>query len=230
MKRRAMLTNALIALGATEVLADMPVRAAADEPGLVVLPPAESNLAQPLGQALGLRRSVRSYTSQPVPLAAVAQMLWAAQGITAAGGHRTAPSAGALYPLELHLVAARVEGLRPGVYRYLPDSHSLRGEIGEPMLPALARAALGQQAVADAAAVVVIAAAEGRTAQKYGVRANRYVTFEAGAASQNLALQAAAQGFGTVVIGAFADAAVARALRLPAGERPIALMPIGRPG
>jgi SagB-type dehydrogenase family enzyme len=157
-------------------------------------------------------------------------LLWAAQGITAAGGRRTAPSAGALYPLELHVVAARVEGLEPGVYRYVADSHKLRRTIGEASVPALVRAALGQQAVADAAAVFVIAAVEERTAHKYGGRASRYVAFEAGAASQNLALQAAAQGFGTVVIGAFDDGAVARALRLAPGERPIALMPIGRPG
>jgi SagB-type dehydrogenase family enzyme len=225
-----MMARTFAATGALEVLASMPARARADEPDLVVLAPPERNLAQPLGQALGLRRSVRSYSSQPVPLATVSQLLWAAQGITAAGGLRTAPSAGALYPLELHVVAARVEGLVPGVYRYVPDSHKLRLEIGGTLVPALSRAAFGQQAIVDAAAVFVIAAVEERTAQKYGARAGRYVTFEAGAASQNLALQAAAQGFGTVVIGAFDDGAVARALRLAPGERPIALMPIGRPG
>jgi SagB-type dehydrogenase family enzyme len=102
--------------------------------------------------------------------------------------------------------------------------------MGAAVLPLLSRAALGQQAVAEAAAVFVIAAVEQRTALKYGARASRYVSFEAGAASQNLALQAAAQGWGTVVIGAFDDDAVARALRLPPGERPLALMPVGSPG
>lgn len=230
MKRRAMIAGTFAAVGALDVVAGMPARAMADEPGFVVLPPPETNLSQPLGQALARRRSVRSYTSQPVPLAAVSQVLWAAQGITAADGRRTAPSAGALYPLELHVVAARVEGLRPGVYRYVPDSHKLRPAMGDTTIPALSRAAFGQQAVADAAAVFVIAAVEERTSRKYGARASRYVAFEAGAASQNLALQAAVQGFGTVVIGAFDDGAVARALNLPPGERPIALMPIGRPG
>ncbi len=97
-------------------------------------------------------------------------------------------------------------------------------------MPALSRAAFSQQALGDAAAVFVIAAVEERTVQKYGERAGRYVAFEAGAASQNLALQAAAQGLGTVVIGAFDDNGVARALRLPPGERPLALMPTGRVG
>jgi SagB-type dehydrogenase family enzyme len=223
-----MMTRALLAVGAPEVFADVPLRAVAGEPALVVLPPPERNLAQSLEQALMRRRSARSYTSQPVPLAAVSQLLWAAQGITAAGGRRTAPSAGALYPLELHVVAARVEGLVPGVYRYLSDSHRLRPAIGEPIVPALSRAAFSQQAIADAAAVFVIAAVEERTAHKYGGRAGRYVAFEAGAASQNLALQAVAQGLGTVVIGAFDDLAVARVLRLAPGERPLALMPVGR--
>src|SRR5512140_1205480 len=98
MRRRAMMTRALLAVGAPEVFADVPSRAVAGEPALVVLPPPARNLAQSLEQALMQRRSARSYTSPPVPLAAVSQLLWAAQGITAAGGRRTAPSAGALYP------------------------------------------------------------------------------------------------------------------------------------
>jgi SagB-type dehydrogenase family enzyme len=207
----------------------VPVRESGDEPQLVGLPPARAHQPAPLEQALVRRRSVRSYAAQPVPLAAVSQLLWAAQGITAAGGRRTAPSAGALYPLELHLVAARIEGLAPGVYRYLPDTHELRRTIGETVMPALSRAALGQRAVTDAAAVFVIAAVEERTALKYAGRAPRYVAFEAGAASQNLALQAAVRGLGTAVIGAFDDDDVGRVLQLPQGERPLALMPVGRP-
>ena len=230
MKRRAMMARTFLAVGAPEAFASLPTRATADEPGFVVLPPPEKNLAQPLEQALVRRRSVRSYTSQPVPLAAVSQLLWAAQGITAASGRRTAPSAGALYPLELQVVAARVEGVVSGVYRYLPDSHRLRPTSGDATVSSLSRAAFSQQAVADAAVVVVIAAVEERTAHKYGGRASRYVAFEAGAASQNLALQAAALGLGTVVIGAFDDGAVARELRLATGERPLALMPVGKPG
>lgn len=229
MKRRVMMARTLVAVGAPQLPADVPARASTDEPDGVVLPPPGSNLSGSLAQALARRRSGRTYTSQPVPLAAVSQLLWAAQGITAAGGSRTAPSAGALYPLELHVVAARVEGLVPGVYRYLPETHGLRRGPVEAIVPELSRAAYGQRAVADAAAVFVIAAVEDRTALKYGGRAPRYVAFEAGAASQNLALQAAVQGLGTVVIGAFDDGAVGRALRLPPAERPLALMPVGRP-
>lgn len=228
-KRRTMMTRTLMASCALDMLATWPAHAAPNEPGTLTLPSPDRHSAWRLGQALMLRRSVRAYTAQPLPLAAVSQLLWAAQGTTGPQGRRTAPSAGALYPLELRVVAARVEGLEPGVYRYMPAAHQLRPEFREQVLPALSGAAFQQQAVAGAAAVVVIAAVEERTSRKYGARAGRFVAFEAGAASQNLALQAAAQGLGTVVIGAFDDLAVARVLRLTRGERPLALMPVGLP-
>ena len=230
MKRRTMLARTFSTVGALGALPRTPVIAAADEPELLNLPPPDrAALPQTLQEVLLRRRSVRSFVPRALPLAVVSQLLWAAQGMTTVDGRRTAPSAGALYPLELHLVAARVEGLAAGVYRYVGKPHQLRLGIAEAVMPALAGAALSQQAVAGAAAVVVIAAVEERTARKYGTRASRYVTFEAGAASQNLALQAIAQGLGTVVIGAFDDAAVARVLRLPTGERAVVLMPIGVP-
>jgi len=217
-----------MAVGAFDVLAGTPTHAATQEPDTVALQAPETTGTRTLERMLVRRRSVRNYSPKPLPLAAVSQLLWAAQGITAPGGRRTAPSAGALYPLELQLVAVRVEDLAAGLYRYLPGSHRLRRVSGEVDLPALLRAAYRQQALAQAAAVVVIAAVEQRTAPKYGARTGQFVAFEAGAASQNLALQVAALGLGTVVIGAFDDSAVVHALRLAPGERPLALMPVGR--
>jgi SagB-type dehydrogenase family enzyme len=139
------------------------------------------------------------------------------------------PSAGALYPIELHLLAARVEGLATGLHRYLPPRHALQRSSGEISQPALQQAAGGQAAVGAAAAVVIISAVEARTAVKYGARAARYAAFEAGAAAQNLALQAAALDLGALVVGGFDDAAVSRLLQLPPGEQPVVLMPIGHP-
>lgn len=198
-------------------------------PVVVALPAPNLGRAGSVEDALRRRRSARSYAARPVTLAAIAQLLWAAQGTTGPDGRRSAPSAGALYPLELHLVAARVDGLAPGVYRYLPATHSLRLARDGSAAPALMHAAMDQPAVGMAGAVVVIAAVEERSARKYGVRAGRYAAFEAGAAAQNLALQAAAIGLGSVVIGAFDDVAVARTLGLAANERPVVLMPIGWP-
>jgi SagB-type dehydrogenase family enzyme len=223
--RRAAIARALSAAGSLTLLPSAALPAAS-----TALPAPRQSGGMALEQALARRRSVRRYGPQPLALADVAQLLWAAQGITGAGGQRTAPSAGALYPLELHLVATRVEGLAAGVHRYLPATHALQLAVAEVTASTLAQAALGQSAVGAAAAVVVITAVEARTAVKYGAKAPRYVAFEAGAAAQNLALQAAARGLGAVVIGGFDEPAVARALRLPAGELPVALMPIGVPG
>ncbi|HEX6230791.1 MAG TPA: SagB/ThcOx family dehydrogenase [Actinomycetota bacterium] len=176
-----------------------------------------------LEEALAARRSVRGFTDEPLALEDLSQLLWAAQGLTASWGGRTAPSAGALYPLELYLVA------RDGVSHYLPDGHRLEVLAEDDRRAALARAALGQEAVADAAAVVVIAGVYERTAQKYGDRAVRYVHMEAGHAAQNVLLQAVALGLGAVPIGAFEDRAVREALGLPTDHEPLYLIPVGHP-
>ena len=139
---------------------------------------------------------------------------------------RTAPSAGALYPLELYLVAGMVRGLDPGVYKYAPAGHKLVKMIAGDQRHELASAAHGQDAVA---AVLVFTAVERRTARKYGSRGMRYVHIETGHASQNVFLEATALGLGTVVVGAFEDDAVGELLHLPEGEAPLYLMPLGRP-
>lgn len=181
-----------------------------------------------LEELLQQRRSVRDYRSAALAVADLGQLLWAAQGITHPAGLRTAPSAGARYPLELYVVAGNVTGLAPGVYHYRPDGHRLAGLPGADLRAPLAQAAHAQNWVRDAAAVVVFAADYTRTTRKYGDRGERYVHMEVGHAAQNLFLQAQALGLATVVVGAFNDNAVARLLRLPAGVQPLALLPVGR--
>lgn len=205
-------------------------------PADIALPAPDSAGALPLERAIAQRRSLREFAPRrSLPLAALSQLLWAAQGTTSPDGRRSAPSAGALYPLELCVVVRRVEGLPPGTYRYRPVAHVLRrvgdaAPAGVDEADPVARAARDQRAVADAPALIAITAVEARTAAKYGDRAPRYVAFEAGAAAQNAALQAVALGLGSVVVGAFDDDALARALGLPPGERPLALLAIGHPG
>jgi SagB-type dehydrogenase family enzyme len=181
-----------------------------------------------LESVLQERRSVREYARAPLGRGELARLLWAAQGMTGPSGLRTAPSAGALYPLEVDVVAGDVDGLPSGVYRYRPDPHELvlvkagdrRGE--------LAAAALGQECVAAGAAVIALAAVYERTTGKYGERGIRYVHMEVGHAAQNVWLQATALGLGTVVVGAFDDVPVKRALGLALEEEPLCLMPVGR--
>jgi SagB-type dehydrogenase family enzyme len=182
-----------------------------------------------LEAALWARRSSRGYAAEALTLAAAGQLLWAAQGVNRPGDYRTAPSAGALFPLESYLVAGGVTGLDPGVYRYRPPTHDLvQTAAGDRRAP-LSRAALGQGAVRRAPAVLVLCAVFERTTGKYRRRGLQYVYMEAGHAAQNFLLQAASLGLGTVPIGAFRDAEVAAALELPPGEHPLYLLPVGKP-
>ena len=181
-------------------------------------------------EALLDRRSIRAYKDEPLSLAEVSQLLWAAQGITNRRGYRTAPSAGALYPLEIYLVVGNVTGIAPGVYKYSPQDNALSQIGADDAREALAAASLGQTCVREGAIDLVFAAVFERTTGKYGYRGHQYVHMEAGHAAQNVCLQAVALGLGTVVVGAFDDDAVSAALKLPGEERPLYVMPVGRIG
>jgi SagB-type dehydrogenase family enzyme len=180
--------------------------------------------------ALQERRSVRTYRDEPLTLAEISQLLWAAQGITHPAGYRTAPSAGALYPLELYVLAGNVTDLPDGVYHYLPHEHELVRITDGDKREALGKAALDQEAVSNAAAVIVITAVYERTTIKYSERGIQYVHMEVGSAAQNVYLQATSLGLGTVFIGAFHDDEVKEVLNIGDEERPLCLMPVGRPG
>lgn len=180
-------------------------------------------------RALHERRSVRDFGKTALTQDEVSQLLWAAQGVTSRDGLRTAPSAGARYPLELYLVAGNVENLDPGIYKYVSAGHKLMKIMTGDQRRVLAAASLGQDSVADAAVVLVFTAVERRTTRKYGSRGVRYVHIEIGHASQNVFLEATALGLGAVVVGAFEDGAVGELLHLPKGEAPLYLMPLGRP-
>ncbi len=197
--------------------------------GAVMLPEPvlEGNVS--VEEALRERRSVRTYAEVPLTLADIGQILWAAQGVTDDRGYRTAPSAGALYPLEIYVTAGDVMGLAPGIYHYQPEKHLLIQVTSGDRRADLQAAAINQTPVGDAPATVVITAIPDRTTTKYGERGLRYVDMEAGHASENIYLQVAATGLGTVTIGAFDDDGVREILGLPENETPLYLMPVGRP-
>jgi SagB-type dehydrogenase family enzyme len=178
-------------------------------------------------EAIRRRRSVREFATHPLRLESLAQLLWAAQGVTSRDGARAAPSAGALYPLEIVVAAGNVASLPPGLYRYHSGRHRLSLESAGDSRQALARAALDQQWIADAGAILVIGAVPGRTTRKYGDRGERYIHMEVGHAAQNLYLQAVALELGTAIVGAFDDEQVKAAARLRADEVALALVPVG---
>ncbi len=181
-----------------------------------------------LEDSLVRRRSVRDYSQEPLNLGELSQLLWAAQGITGDWGARTAPSAGALYPLEVYALVGNVQGLAAGIYHYIPNDHDIVLTTPGDMRLQLAGAALGQTSVKSAAVDLVFTAVYPRITRKYGERGIRYTHMEIGHAAQNVCLQAAAMGLGTVPIGAFDDIKVGTLLKLPKDEAPLYIIPVGK--
>ena len=179
-------------------------------------------------QALQTRRSVRSYKNDPLNISDISQILWSAQGITSPRGFRTAPSAGALYPLELYAVAGNIKSISPAIYKYKPDDHLLLEMVSGDRRSELSRAALRQSSIRKAPAILLLCAVYERMTGKYGQRGIRYVHMEVGHAAQNACLQAIALGLNTVIIGAFGDAEVKMIANLAAEEQPQCFVAIGR--
>jgi len=197
--------------------------AASVQEGATVLPPLKTTGEMSVEETLARRRSVRTYTGQALTWEEIGQLLWAAQGITRDWGARTAPSAGALYPLEIYVVT------RDGLYHYLPEGHQVVHTPALGLHQRLWEAGLKQDWIREAPVVFVIAAVYERMEVKYGARAERYVHMEVGHAAENLLLQAVALDLGAVVVGAFDDEQVREALGLPEDHAPLYLIPVGHP-
>lgn len=201
-------------------------------PDAIGLPAPREESAVSVEAAIADRRSRRNYGGGPLSKADLGQVLWAAQGVTARlEGYRTAPSAGALYPLELYVVVGSpgVEDLESGIYRYRPGNHALTRERSGDVQSALQEAAIDQESVGEAAVDVVVFGVDERTTGKYGERGERrYVPMETGHAGENVYLQAESLGLATVCVGAFGDGAVSDLLDAPDDWRPLAIYPIGQ--
>lgn len=218
-----------VLVGAAASMAPRPASGAEGRPdrsttGEVRLPPPHTSGDVELEQAIARRRSVRDFAARALTTEQIGQLLWAAQGVTdRARGFRAAPSAGALYPLEVYVVDAA------GVYRYAPDAHALALVRAHDQREPLARAAFDQAAVREAPVDLVIVAVVARTRARYGSRAERYVALEAGHAAENVLLEATALGLGAVPIGAFEDDEVRRIVEAPDGAVPLYVLPVGHP-
>jgi SagB-type dehydrogenase family enzyme len=182
-----------------------------------------------LENILHQRRSVRRFSQAELTIEQVGRLLFAGQGVNRPKGYRTVPSAGALYPLELFLVAGGVSSLEPGVYRYRPLEHDLVRVTPGDLREEVAEACLGQRWIATAPAQIVISAVSKRVTGKYGVRGVQYVHMEAGAVSQSIALEAVSLGLGTTVVGAFQDQSLQEILGSGSEEQPLLVLPVGVP-
>ena len=183
-----------------------------------------------LGEAIRARRTVRSFRDTPLTGGQLDQILWAAQGITHPRGRlRAAPSAGALYPMEVDAVVGEggVSDVAAGCHRFDPRSGKTVARIPGDLRQALARASLGQMWMARAPVNLVISAVYARTTGKYGPRGVRYADIEAGCVAENVFLMAVSLGLAAGIVGAFDDGKVARLLSLAGGEEPLLVMPVG---
>jgi len=174
-----------------------------------------------LEETIQKRRSVRSYSDKDLTIEQISQLLWSAQGITGKGRFRAAPSAGALYPLEIYVVK------KDGFFQYRPQGHRLKVISDRDLRKDLANAAWGQEFIAEAPVNIVITAVYERVTSSYGKRGIKYTDIEVGHAAENIHLQAVALGLDSVPVGAFSDDEVTKLLGLSKDETPIYIIPVG---
>lgn len=217
-----------LALSGACLLASPAGAVAQESPQAVRLPEARRESPMSLEAALWARRSIRTLKPDALTLADAAQLLWAAQGKNRPDGHRTAPSAMAVYPLEVYLVAGSVEGLPAGVYRYRSASHDLvLAQAGDLRAELTAMPGRPPGWAASAPLLVVFAVATERAQARFGPRTERFGAMEVGFAAQNVYLQATALGLGTTFMAGYNDSAMTRVLA--PGDRALGVMPVGKP-
>lgn len=187
----------------------------------IALPAPRLEGPESLEAVLARRRSCREFDGRPLALDHISQLLWAAQGTTDPTGLRTAPSAGARYPLRVRFLC------RCGVFLYLAEGHQLRKITGRDLRPQLAQACYGQEYVENCGGLLLFTGLYARTTSRYGERGRRYVLIDLGHAAQNVHLQAAALGLASVPVGSFDDELIARICELPPEESPLYLIPAG---
>lgn len=189
------------------------------KPTLKIVQLTEPKLTGPVSfeQALAKRRSVRQFTGQPLKFTQIGQLAWAGQGITEPQkGLRTAPSAGAVYPIELYFATPE------GLFVYRPEQHSLEETLNQDV-----RGRLG--AVANAPCDIIVAGSERKLAAKFRKEARKYMLLEAGHIAQNIQLQAVCLGLGSVTIGDFDIRGVRKVCRLPKNLEPLYIICVGYP-
>ncbi len=197
---------------------------------LIKLPEPKKKGEVSLEEAIARRRSIRDFKDTAITIEALSQLLWAGQGVTdKINMFRSAPSAGALYPLEIYVVVANVFGLEQGIYKYKPTTHELLiHRIGN-FRTKLMHEALWQEWMSRCPVIFVYSAVFERTTWKYGKRGVNYVFIEVGHSAQNVCLQSVALGLGATTVGAFSDEGVKKLVGMGSDEEPLYIIPIGVP-
>ena len=197
----------------------------------ITLPSPKTSDGLGINQVISARRSVRSYSPRALSLSELSQLLWSAQGITEQKTKkRSAPSAGAIYPLGLYVSVKKggIEGLEEGIYLYLPETNALKRLISGDFQNRLAQIAFSQIWMTQAPVIFIFTAEPSRMISRYRERAWLYIHLEAGMASENLMLQAVALGMGSCAVGAFWENRLSELLKLSPGKKPLLMVPVGK--
>lgn len=182
----------------------------------------------PLFKLLQSRRSIRRFKKEPLGIGELSRLLWATYGLVDKRRH-VVPSAGATYPVEIFVFVKNIEGLKPGIYRYRNQEHSLELIKEGDYSRELSTACLDQAWVRDAPLNIVITALHEKTTGWYGRRGFRYIDMEAGHIGQNIYLAATEMNLGTVAVGAFDDEEISRLIGLGEEYLVLYVFPVGRP-
>jgi len=202
------------------IQAQQPSPAAAKAPEQITLPAPIQGAPGSLEYALANRRSVREFSPKPLTQQQIGQLFWAAQGITHDQTKRTAPSAGAIYALEIYVVT------KDGLFHYIPKGHAMVRLSDQDLHQVLFKAS-NQKDMQEAPAVFVITGVVDRMMKRYPAKAEMFVNLEVGHAAENVLLEATALGLAAVPAGGFVPADVQQGLSLPAEEKPVYLIPVG---
>ena len=207
-------------------------------PGYVKLPHPRTSGDQSLEEILLNRRSRRQFQTSSLSPYEISQILWAAYGLKepergkryTGKANRTCPSAGALFPLEIYLMAGDIIDIPSGFYHFIPDEHALKLIRDKDLREDLYNIAYPREMIRVAPASLIYIAIESRVLERYGERGRqRYISMDIGHSAQNVYLQAEALGLGTCAIGAFDDEGIIQVLDLPAEKIPMYVMPVGYP-
>ena len=206
------------------IAAEAPKRVRFTGSRVIQLPAPSQTGSISVEEAIGKRRSVRQFADKPLNFVQMGQLAWAGQGITDKQRNlRAAPSAGAIYPIEIYFVISE------GMFLYRPEEHSLEQVQSTDLRKQLSSAAGGQEAVAEAACSIVIAGSARKVSLKYGNKATRFMLLEAGHVAENIQLQSVAMGLASLPVGAFEIKSVARVCQLSGELEPLLIVCVGFP-
>jgi SagB-type dehydrogenase family enzyme len=182
-----------------------------------------------LEEALAKRRTMRTYLDSAITKQNLAQLLWAAMGATSPQGKRTAPSAGATYPLDLYIVVGNVKDVPQGIYTWSNSSNNLLCQQNGDFRKNIADACHSQEFIIKAPINVIYVANWNRIKPRYEDRSEKYCDQEAGHSAQNLLLEAVTMNCGGCPIGAFDEKSISNILKLDSiNQKPMYIITIGR--